>query len=374
MTQYLKASSDDKQEIIDLIDYVFSHEYTPHDFKKMLPKVYSDEVDGLGAEHYIARENGSIRAVVATRIVDMVLYGKRLKTGFIGSVAVHPESRGAGYMKILMNYAEEDAKRLGVQLLLLSGKRQRYGFFGFENAGILYQFHVSSANVRHALAEIDASLISSRPLTGDPEEVRFVWELNNRKPCHAERNEDELLRIMSSWTEPCSVVCKNGCPIGYCYGSFKELVLEDEADFPAVLKALFPTDKDSVYIPVASHERKRIEYLSSICEDYNLRHNEKVCVLDWNAVLSTLLSLKAEYTPLRNGNKRFMIDDRYCFSVSVRNGRVSVKDAKPNRKTVKLEHNDAERLFFELDGLLAGRERYGNWFPLPFYIDAADTF
>ena len=40
VTQYLKASSDDKQEIIDLIDYVFSHEYTPHDFKKMLPKVY----------------------------------------------------------------------------------------------------------------------------------------------------------------------------------------------------------------------------------------------------------------------------------------------------------------------------------------------
>ncbi len=371
MVEYLKASKSDKEEIIDFINYVFSHDYQPHDFKTLLPKAYSDEVDGLGAEHYIVKEDGRIKAVVANRIVDMDYCGNILKIGFIGSVAVHPYSRGKGYMKKLMNIAAEDAKKMGVHLLCLTGKRQRYGYFGYENAGIAYNFTISSANVRHALADVNADDISYREMTVErPDEIRFAYLLNNTRPCHAVRLEDEFLRIMHSWSQKSYVIYKKDEMIGYSYGKFGELVLKDESDCPAVIKAML--DGDSTSIPAASYEREKIDFLSSICENYSIGHIEKICVLDWKSVLYALLALKAETATLCDGEKTFDIDGE-CILVSVKSNKINVIDAVPDKNTKVFSHNQAERAFFELDGLLNGGG-YGNWFPLPFYVDIADKF
>ena len=331
-------------------------------------------MDGLsGADHFVAKENRKIRAVVADRIIETTFAGSRLKIGFIGSVAVHPDFRGKGYMINLMNLAAQEAKKAGVQLLLLSGKRQRYGYFGFENGGVVYRFELSPENVSHALADVDAGRISYHELTeNDPEEIRFACELNRQKICHTERNADDFLRIVHSWNKSCFVICRDGVPVGYCCDTFQELTLKDESDYPAVIKAMFP-DTGTVTVCAGMHERKKIAFLSSICEDYCITHCEKVCVLDWKAVLDTLLTFKSGITTLTDGEKSFLIDG-VCVAVSVINGRVAVKDGIPDRNTVALGHNEAERLFFELDASLPGKDRFGNWFPLPFFLDNADAF
>lgn len=371
MVEYLKASKNDKEEIIDLINYVFSHDYRPHDFKTLLPKAYSDEVDGLGAEHYIVKEDGKIKAVVANRISDADYSGNMLKIGYIGSVAVHPYSRGKGYMTKLMEMAASDAKKLGVQLLALTGKRQRYEYFGFENAGIAYNFTISSANIRHALADVDAGDISYREMTAqNPDEIRLACRIHNEKPCHTVRSYDEFLRIMHSWAQKSYVIYKKDEMIGYSFGQFGELVLKDESDYPAVIKAML--DKESANITAASYERGKIEFLSSICENYSIGHTEKICVLDWKPVIYALLTLKSGITALCDGEKAFSIDGE-GICISVKNNTITVQSAVPDKNTKVLSHNQAERIFFELDGLLNNGE-YGNWFPLPFYIDRADKF
>ena len=372
MIEYLKAEKSDKEEITDLINYVFSHDYRPHDFKTFVPKAYSDEVDGLGAIHYIIKEDGRIKAVIANRIMDACYYGNMLKIGFIGSVAVHPYSRGKGYMKKLMETALADAGKMGVQMLVLSGRRQRYGYFGFENAGIVYNFSVSASNIRHALSDVDASCISYREMTAEnPDEIRFACELHNSKPCHTVRKESEFLQIMHTWSQKSYIIYKSGEPAGYSFGKFGELVLKDEADYPAVIKAMFD-NAEQVNIPAGAYERKKIGFLSSICENYSICHVDKISVLDWKAVISVLLGSTANITALSDGESTFSIDGE-CFTVSVKNNKVSVTDAVPDENTKTLMHNQAERIFFELDGLIADNG-YGNWFPLPFYIDSADAF
>ena len=371
MVEYLKASKNDKEEIIDFINYVFSHDYRPHDFKTLLPKAYSDEVDGLGAKHYIVKEDGKIKAVVANRITNADYAGNMLKIGFIGSVAVHPYSRGKGYMTRLMEMAAGDAKKMGIHLLALTGKRQRYEYFGFENAGIVYNFTISAANVRHALADVDASYISYSEMTAqNPDEIKLASLIHNAKPCHTVRPADEFLRIMHSWSQKSYVIYKKDEMIGYSFGKFGELVLKDESDYPAVIKAML--DRESANITAASYERGKIEFLSSICENYSIGHIAKICVLDWKPVISAFLSLKSEITPLADGEKSFNIDGK-CILISVNNNKINVRCAAPDKNTKNLSHNEAERVFFELDGLLSNGE-YGNWFPLPFYIDSADKF
>ena len=373
MTEYLKAQKNDKNEIIDLINYVFSVAYRPHDFARLHPKAYADEVDGLGAEHYIVKEDGVIRAVIADRLLDMVFGDKRLKVGYIGSVAVHPRCRGKGYMKELMRFVTEDAKKMGVQLLALGGQRQRYQYFGFENAGIVYRFNVSQANVRHALGEVDASPFSFRKLeASNRDDVRFVCELNGKKLCRVERSEEETPLILKTWDDTCFVILKNGEPAGYCYGTFRELVLRDDADYPAAVKALFLKKNETVSIWLPAHERDKIAFLSSICENYQITCCEKISVLDFPAVVSTLLTLKAGITTLTDGEKTFDVDGA-CFRVTVKNNRVSVVPAEPDGTTIRLGHNEAEIRFFDLDGFLSQGDT-GNWFPLPFSIDTPDTF
>lgn len=372
MIEYIKASDNDRAELIDFINYVFSYEYIPHDFKKLLPKAYSDELEALGAEHYIVKEDGKIRAVVANRLMDADYYGSRLKIGAIGSVAVHPYSRGKGYMKKLMKMAMDDAAKMGAELLILSGRRQRYGYFGFENGGIVYNFSVSSSNIRHALAEVDTSAISYKEMTAeDGDDLRLACRIADSRPYRVIRNEDEFLRIMNSWSQKSHFIYSDGELIGYSFGKFTELVLKDESYYPAVIKAMFG-NSDNVNIPASPFDREKIRFLSSICESYSIGHIEKICVLDWKAVTSALLNAKSRITVLSDGEKSFDIAGKR-FSVSVKNNKVGVADSAADRDTKVLSHNGAERLFFELDGLLNGGE-YGNWFPLPFYVDNADTF
>ena len=73
MIEYLRAEKNDKEEIIDFINYVFSQNFCPHDFKTLLPKAYSDDVCGIGAQHYVVKEDGKIKATVAIRTIDFDL-------------------------------------------------------------------------------------------------------------------------------------------------------------------------------------------------------------------------------------------------------------------------------------------------------------
>ena len=133
MTEYRKAFRHEEADILDFINYVFSQAHRPHDFKRLLPKVYAHE--GFYRWHYVAVENGRIRGTVAVLPVEMPFgEGQSLKIGYVGSVSAHPYDKGAGHMKKLMQLMLEDTKDQ-YDLLALGGRRQRYQYFGFECGG-----------------------------------------------------------------------------------------------------------------------------------------------------------------------------------------------------------------------------------------------
>ena len=125
MTEYRKALCGELPQIIEFIDMVFSLSGTPHDFASLVPKLYGN---GKNTEpcHFLALEEGKIKAVVCSLPVTLRFGSRSLTCAAIGSVAVHPDSRGKGYMKRLMNDAIQDMKENHMALSCLTGLRQRY--------------------------------------------------------------------------------------------------------------------------------------------------------------------------------------------------------------------------------------------------------
>lgn len=373
MTEFVIGTAADREEIIDFINYVFSQAHRPHDFKKMMPKSYADDAIDLGAVHYLAKKDGKIKAVIAQRIMDVNCGGNRLKLGLIGNVSVHPYSRGEGYMKQLMAMAIRDAKTRGVDMMALGGQRQRYAYFGFENAGANLRFSVTKENIRHCFGDLDVSDISFRDFDEATEpELREAIALYESRPYYGVRPWVEYRNIMRTWQRSSRLILRQGGIIGYSSGD--ELVLRQEADLGPVLKALFAADGlGEMKLTVMPWQTERAAFLSRICEGSSIAEQEQIRVLNWQRVLQTLLSFKAAYTALQDGTVALAIDGQ-SLQITVAGGKPLVEACEATENAIPMTQNEALLRLFGLNSLLLPEEIFKNWAPLPFMIDGPDTY
>ena len=371
---YTVAQPGDQAALIDFANYVFSQAHRPHDFKRLLPKVYGDHVcTAQTATHYIARQDGNIRAMVAMLPMRMHILSDVLQLGFVGTVSVHPYARGEGHMKHLMGDLLADARARGLDLLVLGGQRQRYGYFGFQPGGTALRYTVNATNLRHIASSADVSDIAFSPLEpGDASALAFVRSLFEAQPLFVERPNERLVDILHSWDSDCLLIRKGGRMIGYVCGAVQELGLTDESLLPLVLKALFAQKGlREVSLSVAPYEAERIRALRPLCERASLETVELINVLNWPHVLSALLALKAGFMRLEDGCTALSIDGE-TLVLRVRDGvpSVSRENAAPE---LTLTHAGATQLLFGPESAVCGHP-LRNWLPLPFFMRAADGF
>ena len=312
-TQYVLGTPADRDDIIDFANYVFSQAHVPHDFKKLLPKTYADGVEGIEQWHFLAKQNGKIRGMVACRPLTMRVLDKTLHYGSVGTVSVHPYSRGEGHMKVLMSLMIADARAKNDDLLFLGGQRQRYNYFGFEQAGMALSCSVGANNVRHALKNVDASGVTFSELTEErPEEIDYACRLAQTQPLHGERPRGEFLAIMHSWNSCCRLIRVDGRMAGYMMGDGRELTLEEESLLPLVIKALFDQNpgRESLSLFVPPFCTERVRFLARLCEGVSVKPVELINVLNWKNVLEAFFLLKAGYMALEDGEACIRVDNQ----------------------------------------------------------------
>jgi hypothetical protein len=234
-------------------------------------------------------------------------------------------------------------------------------------------YTLSKANVRHALDAVDCSSIRFLPLT--EEYVDACLALYESRIVHTKRAREEFLRIMRTWNMDTCVIFKGEEVIGYIYASGGELVLSDEGDLYAVIKALFAEDKlDELRLAASPIQKERAALLSAICESSSVAQVEMLCVLSWERVLRAYLELKSTLVPLVDGTLELKIDEG-CYRIEVKNGVPSVLPlSEVGEDALCLSHNEAERKFFTMDAFTFPDERLKNWAPLPFSLDGPDGF
>lgn len=375
MSEIITAQNKDKQDIVDFINYVFSVAYTAHDFKKKLPKVYADNAKENTANHYIIKKDNRIKAALSYRKISVDVCGTVLKYGLIGNVSVHPYCRGEGYMTELMNHVIEIAKSDGTDLMVLTGQRQRYGYFGFEPAGSILRYTLTDTNIKHSLGDIECSDISFSSLEYAKEkEIDEIIKLYEMRPAHTIRDKDEYINIMSSWEEKTNLVFYKGQLKGYIYGRLREVVLEDEELLYPVIKAYFNTfDIKNAEIYLQPFEKRRAELLARICETSCIMPLSMIKVMNWENVLTAFLRLKSETQKLPDSQITVKIENE-VLKLTIRSGVVTVEKAEMETPDFCLCEKDALALFFGLNGILIQENETASFSALPFVIDKPDTF
>lgn len=376
MTEYRVARPEEQAALTFFGSMVFSMDGEKTDFETLIPKEYAKE-RSCAEHHLLAVNEQGIRGMIAT-LPGVMRVGKlELKTGYVGTVSVHPQARGEGHMKKLMELSLTRMRENGTDISMLGGRRQRYAYFGYESGGLEYHADFRPYTVRQAMAEVDAEGFSFTPVQPGSEEEALALKLQESQPCWVDREPFGFAAAAASYTCGAWAARKDGKFAGYLVSngeknSVSELVAAEGFGPDALVKAWFlQNGLERLTVTIPGWNRPLMARLSRYAEGMNLTPCEKIHILRYRPVIEALLTLKGRYTPLADGELALEADGQ-TVTVTVKNGAVCVTDG--GEDPWKLTHREIHELLlspFALD--LQDRAPRG-WFPLPWHTPVADTF
>ena len=286
------------------------------------------------------------------------------------------------YMNTAMDAAMKDMISDGVVLSALSGRRQRYRYFGYDNTGLKYTYSISRENIRHTFGDL-SSPYSVREIT-DPADtlIDSIASLSRRAPAAPIRERSRYLDIARSWHSRLLAILDGERFVGYCIldrgNSVSEIEVADERELSGCLRTLFASLGEGYSITLPPDRVGYRRELDMLAEKVTLTTACNFNVLNYRAVIDAFLSLKLSYSTLPDGEMTLLIhgyagDER--VKIVLRDGRALVEYV--DRSTpIDCELGHAEALSLIFSPMSAAREQASElarlWFPLPLYIPRAD--
>ena len=125
MFQFKHETENDKQEVEDLLDLVFSpsrKNLSSYSLRKNVPKI--------STLSFVAKNNkGSIVGII--RNWPIFIESRKNLSLLMGPIAVHPTFQGEGLGSYLINYSIKESRKYGWERAVLIGDIQYYKSFGF---------------------------------------------------------------------------------------------------------------------------------------------------------------------------------------------------------------------------------------------------
>ena len=338
-------------------------------FPRLLPAMYGP--DERCACNHAVEVDGDLAAVVGLFPITWHVGGAVLRVAGIGGVSTRHGQRGGGHMRRLLTHVLDLAQRQGFHLAFLGGQRQRYGYFGFEVAGVQPTFRLTATNLRHAGlldeqrgAGADEGLpaVTLAPLT-TAADLESLQALHNAQPVRCDR--PRFFETLHQWMpEPMVGVDGDGAAAGYVVLSAAEkkvveVLGRDTAAEAAMLRASLEfVEGEAVQVRPAPHQRGLLAWLGSVAERYTVEACDNWRVFDWPATLGALLRQRRAAGPMAAGSVTLAVDAERV--------RLTVDDGGDGPGGVRCEASD-ELADLTLDGRTALRLLGG---PLPVSLAA----
>ena len=294
MVEYRRGRPGEEAAIIDHANLTFSHDHCPHDFPTLLPKLFSPE-NIVPEDHFLALEDGRIRACVGCYTNEQIICGHTLRSLDIGTVSVHPYARREGHMRKLMAMAMERMDEENTDLSWLGGLRQRYGYWGYEQTGTSVEFSFTRTNARHVFPGRQAAW-ELRPIGKDSPALAEAKALHDAQPCHFVR--EKFYDVLCTWkNQPFAFYDGENRFRGYAVtskdgSSVPELFLTDNGDIYEALLSLL-TRSEQLRLSFAYWRGDLIEKLYAVCENYSVHPLEQCRINRFGNVLNAALALRA---------------------------------------------------------------------------------
>ncbi|MEN8077357.1 GNAT family N-acetyltransferase [Clostridioides difficile] len=384
--EFLKAKDSDYDELVDFANYVFSHSGEKTDFPSLLPKLYKKEYNTM-KYHYIVKEDGKIKAIVGSFPMEINVLGEVLKISGIGTVSVHPYSRGSGYMKKLMNMALQDMKDDGIHISCLGGRRQRYEYFSYTPCGQKIGFYINEDNVNHKLKKLlNDNIAFEEIIDNDLEAIEKAYNIYNENKVKVIREKCQFIDILKSWNSKVYSIMKNKEFIGYVVVSedrkvINEIVITNENEFLEVLSNYINQNNiEEVNLSMPLWEKDKIKILQEICEGSLISNSHQFNIINYEEVLKVLLKLKASYTKLQDGTLSINIKDYGNIKINVKDNNITTlksQELDKQENSIEATHLKAMQILFSPLGryLIENEdlEFVSSWLPLPLHIPVQDN-
>lgn len=280
MTEIRKGRPEDMAAIISFAINTFSTPEEKVDFPTLLPKLYGPAAQ-TAPGHILLFEAGQLAGLLYREIIQWQHSPGQVYTlAGIGTVCTAPAFRGKGVMEKLMQALDEDLQANNVDIALLDGQRQRYQYYGYDKAGAQANYHINSANIRHAFASEAPISITFQPLEADANHVKQAYQLFCKQPCRVLRPEQDFPLILQSWNSTAHAILQNGQFAGYIAlaqpgnNYLNEIEVIDTATLAQVLPALFKAfSLSELAIPLPLYAADKVAAFEAICEDRTITWN-----------------------------------------------------------------------------------------------------
>ncbi|MDU2490574.1 MAG: GNAT family N-acetyltransferase [Clostridium celatum] len=382
IVEFLKATKEDYDELVNFANYVFSNSSEKTDFPSLLPKLYKKEYYTMN-NHYIVKEDGKIKAVVGVFPMELMVLNRRLKVAGIGTVSVHPNSRGSGYMKKLMNMALDEIKNNSFDFSCLGGMKQRYEYFSYTPCGQEVHFTINNENVKHKLnSYINDKIIFREILENEMEFLDKAYDLYNNGNYKFKREKFIFLDVLRSWSFRIYSIESNNNFLGYMVVTqdkkyVSELVVNNDELYLTVIANYINYNKlEEINIELPLWEKKRIREFFDIAESSTINSSYQFNIINYEETLEILLNFKNSYSKLEEGRISIDIREYGKFEIVVNSEGVSV-NAFNGKCDIELDHLKAMQfLFSPLSSFILENEKINNiinsWFPIPLFISTQD--
>ena len=371
-------------DYIDFINYVFSKAHRPHDFKTLMPLRCKAEYDPCSQTYFVV-DDGKIKASIGAFDSEYDICGEKISLRGIGNVSVHPYSRGSGYMISLMNMIISDMIKDGVDISPLGGRRQRYGYFGYEQGCAHYRMSFDRDNFRYVYGggrdrrPFSMKLRAEAVGPNDSYRLDYINEMNEKEPMHAKRLRSSLYDCLNMWTAtPYVFLDASGRLRGYAVGAVGELTLDDDSLAPdAVWAIIEATGEYSVDLNLPLTKEAQRAALMSLCNSVSFGNGEMIMVLNWRKVVGAAMNLAAKYKTLADGELTVLIhgtagDEKLRVAVS---GGVPSVEPFDGEADIELDRLRAVSFFWGVyspeRASLSGAA--GSWLPLPMVLYGSDS-
>lgn len=362
MIKIEKALLNEKELIIQIANDTFKPiRPDGFDFRTFHPKVYLNPTCDYSLNHYIAREDDKPVGTFGNLIYKTNINNKDYSFSFLGTVSVLPEYQGKGIMKEMMTSLEKDNLDHHVAFALLTGKRKRYNYYGYEKSAFSYAFSFVSYTIEHMK---DTKEVILEEMTS--ENQNKAYELYKKQDFYHLRDKSNFyLTLKSCEAKGYNLLDKNHNFIGYCsfLESKKEVVeimMEDLSYLPGVIKTIMiSSNLDILNINVSPFQKELISCLSDIAENININTDLHIKIYDTKVFLAFIYELNNKYFSLKDKEVVYNIDNELVL-VSICNGAVNVTDTdrKPDYTLTKKElithlfaplpDRKEEQLYFDL--------------------------
>lgn len=390
MIEVIRAGKEWKEKLIAFGDRIFGSDVQPGGFAALLPRVYGKDAP-CDQNHLIVVEDGEIQAMLLTEPTTFVCGDMEVRGIGVGTVSVSETARGKGYMQLLLSMVRDWMKEEGYAFAVLGGNRQRYGYWGYEPAGIRFKAEISEPNAKHALNEKMTSGLEKEltlePMIPGSEEVHLSWELYQKRPAYWLRAEETFYLQLQANRHTPYVIRQNGEFAGYltCSGrkgriTLTELVLKEEKLYAPVLKLFFEKMAPEGYeVTLLPYERERISFLEKFAEGYRMIQDHQYYVADLQKVLLYSMKVKQTTCGLKDGIWKFATE-KGIYTCEVNGDKILV-DMQED-VSVEMMNGVEKRTEGEMVRLLFGpafacawdnSEVPSGWLPFPLTVTEIDA-